>query len=296
VTTPADAHPLQAFWGMPRRIRLECIANPDAALCDLTGQPDTVVVSAWRQEGGGPEYTGWRHPLSAYRQGSPGGAWTAVRGSSDVGYEQWVGWVFGDVHHKNRRPAQMLVDWSARVTDLPDETRQRSRILAAGFVSDKGAVGDRIESEMPLPGFDRTTYAAAAYLVQRPVEATTLIGNALSYAAMQTVRARSFSTAGLVAACWRDTEHDFYRLLRGIQPGATHEQALNAVALEWLRCLRAVATRLFGDAFPIVPGAPNATHVAQQWRWLRDTFNGATPAGQRLFAALLLPLPKSPQE
>jgi CRISPR system Cascade subunit CasA len=38
-TTPVDVHPLQAFWGMPRRIRLEFTPNADRLACDLTGPP-----------------------------------------------------------------------------------------------------------------------------------------------------------------------------------------------------------------------------------------------------------------
>ena len=44
-TTPEDVHPAQAFWGMPRRIRLDFEANEKGAPCDLTGMVDQVVVS-----------------------------------------------------------------------------------------------------------------------------------------------------------------------------------------------------------------------------------------------------------
>src|SRR5581483_9396669 len=39
-TTPAETHPLQAFWGMPRRIRLDFADNGEGLPCDLTGGVD----------------------------------------------------------------------------------------------------------------------------------------------------------------------------------------------------------------------------------------------------------------
>jgi CRISPR system Cascade subunit CasA len=43
VVTPQNAHSLQCWWGMPRRIRLD-FSEGGADLCDLTGGKDTVRV------------------------------------------------------------------------------------------------------------------------------------------------------------------------------------------------------------------------------------------------------------
>jgi len=136
VTTPADkgVHPLQVWWGMPRRIRLTFATNPNAALCALLATPDDVRTIEWRQEGGGPEYTAWTHPLAAYRQAAPNKPKTAIRGSSDVGYQDWAGWVYGVSLNGKQFPAQTIVSWGSRAADLPDEVRRHSRILATGFV------------------------------------------------------------------------------------------------------------------------------------------------------------------
>ena len=72
-TTPTDVHPLQAFWGMPRRIRLEPGSFKDTneaikgvicnICCNLTDQP----VTHYRTQTHGTNYTGpWQHPLSPY--------------------------------------------------------------------------------------------------------------------------------------------------------------------------------------------------------------------------------------
>ena len=68
VVTPQNSHPLQCWWGMPRRIRLDFSAEGPAALCDLTGVPDTVRVASWRQRPRGANYAAWgrAHPLTPH--------------------------------------------------------------------------------------------------------------------------------------------------------------------------------------------------------------------------------------
>ncbi len=65
-TTPKDAHPLQMFWGMPRRIRFDW---SDAAVgeCDLCGKTDDLVVRCYVTTNYGINYAGaWQHPLSPH--------------------------------------------------------------------------------------------------------------------------------------------------------------------------------------------------------------------------------------
>ena len=281
VTTPADAHPLQAFWGMPRRVRL---TFGGGGVCDLLTTPDDALVVEWRQQGGGPEYAAWTHPLAAYRQAAPNKPRTAVRGSSNVGYSDWAGWVFGNGSHQF--PAQTLVNWRTRVVDLPDDVRQHGRILAAGFVSSEGAVSDRFESEMPLPG--SVASPAAAHVARQLVEAASLVCGAVVYASQKAARVKSPNAP--TAAIWRDTAPDFHRLLRDVRPGLSGEEALEAAAADWLTCLNRVATDHFRAAFPLVPGDQNALDIAKQWQWLRDTFRGLTSTGKKILSALNMSL------
>jgi len=64
---PWTAHLLQAFWGMPRRIRLVFAANEARVPCPLTGVVDDVVVTGFRTRPWGVSYhAAFRHPLSPY--------------------------------------------------------------------------------------------------------------------------------------------------------------------------------------------------------------------------------------
>ena len=61
-----DAHPLQAFWGTPRRVRLH-IGGP--ATCAVTGEPAEQSVGSFETATYGVSYAGPRHhPLSPPRQ------------------------------------------------------------------------------------------------------------------------------------------------------------------------------------------------------------------------------------
>ncbi|GGO67560.1 type I-E CRISPR-associated protein Cse1/CasA [Bowmanella pacifica] len=86
-----DVHPLQMYWAMPRRIRLQ--VEPKPAICQLSGQQADFSVSQYVTQNFGANYAGtWSHPLTPYRfnpkkpeeehfsvKGQPGG----------IGYRQW---------------------------------------------------------------------------------------------------------------------------------------------------------------------------------------------------------------
>lgn len=60
------AHPLQAFFGMPHRIRLNYQVNKQNTPCDLTGYYDEVIISFYERKKHGVNYGHWQHPLTPY--------------------------------------------------------------------------------------------------------------------------------------------------------------------------------------------------------------------------------------
>jgi CRISPR system Cascade subunit CasA len=63
VVTPENAHPLQAYWGMPRRIELD-FTNTEEGICDLCGEKHESLLRQMRGKNYGVQYDGWRHPFS----------------------------------------------------------------------------------------------------------------------------------------------------------------------------------------------------------------------------------------
>lgn len=66
VTTPEQVNPLQAYWGMPRRIRLD-FNTTHSGSCDLCDSQSDELMSGMTVKNYGVNYAGWTHPLTPYR-------------------------------------------------------------------------------------------------------------------------------------------------------------------------------------------------------------------------------------
>ena len=156
VTTPEDVHPAQAFWGMPRRIRLDFEANEDGAPCDLTGAVDAVVARTYRTRPHGTNYAAWSlgHPLTPYYRSKPTDPeWLPVHPQPGrLGYRDWVGLVLGDAdgNASTRAPAAAVVQAEKRLGRMAQEVRRGTRLHAAGYDMDNMKPRGFVESEMPV--------------------------------------------------------------------------------------------------------------------------------------------------
>ncbi|WP_159317467.1 type I-E CRISPR-associated protein Cse1/CasA [Salmonella enterica] len=65
VTTPEQVNKLQAYWGMPRRIRLD-FATLQSGCCDICGAESDELLGFMTVKNYGVNYDGWRHPLTPY--------------------------------------------------------------------------------------------------------------------------------------------------------------------------------------------------------------------------------------
>src|SRR5205814_9202137 len=134
-TTPAETHPLQAFWGMPRRIRLDFAENTQTLPCDLTGAVDTEIVTGWRQRPNGVKYVAWEHPLSPSYKDNKSGGWLPVHAQpGGIGYRHWVAIAIGD-DAGTRRPARTISDWRVRSVNV-SSAGASLRMLAARYYLD----------------------------------------------------------------------------------------------------------------------------------------------------------------
>jgi CRISPR system Cascade subunit CasA len=150
VVFPHTASPLQCWWGMPRRIRLDFESAATPHPCGLTGIFDDVHVVSWRQRPHGTKYEGWGrvHPLAPHYQ-QKSGAYLAVHPQpGGIGYRHWLGLVLG-TKDGSRLPAVSISHWhNGRERDAGV---RRARLIAAGFDMDNMKARGFVESEMPLP-------------------------------------------------------------------------------------------------------------------------------------------------
>ncbi|MCQ8119038.1 type I-E CRISPR-associated protein Cse1/CasA [Methylomonas rosea] len=121
MTMPGDVHPLHAYWGMPRRMRL--ITTCESAVCDLCGSPADSIFREYCTKNYGTNYDGaWQHPLTPYRHDpkkvNPPLSLKGQQGG--LGYRHWLGLALQDetngdraaklVQHYNRDRGRKLAD------------------------------------------------------------------------------------------------------------------------------------------------------------------------------------------
>ncbi len=89
-TTPEDAHSLQHYWGMPRRVLLGETQISGSA-CPFSD--DRRVIVDFRSKPWGVNYVGpWRHPLSPYYRTKSGEMLPFHPQPGGFQYRMWVDW------------------------------------------------------------------------------------------------------------------------------------------------------------------------------------------------------------
>jgi CRISPR system Cascade subunit CasA len=299
-TIPNDAHRLQAFWGMPRRIRLDFVENTDGRSCDLTGVVDVAIVTGWRQRPHGVKYVAWDHPLSPSYKDVKGGGWITQLAKSGIGYRDWVAIALGDAVGDTRRPARCITSWRRRSANVRD-TRKHSHLLAGGYHMVKNMKARAfVESEMPLPGSDPAATKALARLAGNLVIAAEIVADALRFAVRRAsyrpdakVDTSSAPLAAVYERFWAATQDRFFALLPN-NPSSDWEAALQNAAPIWRAVLKSSALRLFDEAAPLDPSAVscNPKRIVEARRNLFGTLDGWGPIGTKLFEALQLASPE----
>ncbi|MGX7703224.1 type I-E CRISPR-associated protein Cse1/CasA [Methylobacterium sp. Gmos1] len=259
-TTESDVDPLQAFWGMPRRIRLVVEANPEGRPCDLTGRVDPLVVRHYRTRPHGTSYAGFVHPLSPHYQTKAGEPWLPLHGQPGrIGYRHWVGLVVGEQGDKTARvPAASVHDGIKRLQNQDDPAaRLGTRLIAAGYDMDNMKARDFVESEMPLHLVGAAEFRPYDETVRRMVRGAFDAEFILRVSLKQ---ALAIDKGGLLdlgrGRFWERTEAAFGRTLgelatalpgAGLAADTPHAPTLEA----WLGHLREAATAVFAGLVPV---------------------------------------------
>jgi CRISPR system Cascade subunit CasA len=305
VVTPQTAHPLQCWWGMPRRIRLDFAPADPPGACDLTGVPDSVLVVGWRQRPRGANYATWGgvHPLTpTYRQRPATEVLPVHPQPGGIGYRHWLGLVLAS-DDGLRKPAPAVADWlGTRFRDAGcGGESDRSRLLAAGYDMDNMKARTFVETEMPLPALaDAAAQERLDGLARRLVRAADRVASLLRGA----VRAALFSPGATVKLdsellssvrerLWEQTEAGFFAALHDAARRGATEPFPECPA--WLLLLRRTALALFDEAAPLQAdsGGTAAPRIGKARRNLLFALLGYGKEGQALFDELDQPVPET---
>lgn len=319
-TTPEDVHPAQAYWGMPRRIRLDFEVNEAGLPCDVTGEIDRVVVRTYRTRPHGTHYNGWSlgHPLSPYYRAKPTDPeWLPVHPQPGrLGYRDWVGLVLGDDSGKAlAAPAAVIVQARERLRREARGVRLGARLLATGYDMDNMKARGLVESEMPVrilaeatpPHVRQDFEALVRQLVLGAREVQSILAGAVRTGlwGLDAPDASAGARGLARERFWDETEGPFHdtvaRLAEALEAHAedaeTVRRILGEVREDWYRRLRRTALAIFDALVSLdeieerrfervergrsLPGGPIAAR-----RNLLAALSGYGRSGAAFFAAL----------
>ena len=294
-TTADDAHPLQAYFGMPRRIRLE-FSGPGR--CDLTGLEDEVTVTAFRTRNYGVEYSGWTHPLSPYYRAKEAEPWLPVHGQpGGLTWRDWISLAFIQPAHALRRPATVVARF--KLDRMNAIHASEVRLHAFGYDMDNMKARGWVESQRPLFLFDDEEMNRLLLDTARALsEATDLGARELLRAGKTALFQRSEDARGDLSQyrseVWDSTESLFFNAMSRIASSDVSTVDIEAIKREFLRQLEVITLGIFDRWCPMATVA--GEHVSRLVRarlTLLNAFRGNSKAGDKIFAALALPARES---
>ena len=218
---PVDAAPVEAFFGMPRRLRL--IGDADG-------------VTGVRQRPYGTNYAGWEHPASPHYRQKAGGELLPVHPKPGLfGYRNWLGIVYresGGLRHR----APMVEEWARRRPE-----GERVRLLVGGWAMSNMTAQDFIWSSEPLVPLDE----AASDRLEGMIEAARIYAAVLRRA-LEPLTADGTARDAVQEAFFARTQGTLDALLTRLAAGEDP-------ARDWLAQMRRVALDLFdARALPLL--------------------------------------------
>ncbi len=219
---PQQGTEAEAFFGMPRRLRL----------VEEAGRITGVV-----QRPKGANYAGWVHPLTPYYRMKVGGELLPRHPKPGrLGYRNWLGVVVGDPGDNLTEKSRSLRLWDERTGG------KQAHLIVAGWAMDNMKPLDFTWSEPPV-----VTLADGGFSLRGMIRAADLFGVSLR-GALTPVLGEGEAREAAREAFFDDTQGPFEARLAELAAG----QDTREVAGRWLADMRRVAMRLFDER--AVPG------------------------------------------
>jgi CRISPR system Cascade subunit CasA len=305
----AGVHPLQAHFGMPRRIRLHFEKNDTGRPCDLTGVVDSVVTSKFVAAPWGVNYGVWHHPLTPYYRNmnktlpvhAPEGA---------IGYREWLGLVYEAADH-SLSPATIVGEARSRLDALADESKgqaPRAALFAGGYSMDNAKPLTFVEAELPMhlvrdEALAQALSEFASVLVKsaRVVEED-MLALALRVALFGDKGKAGWDSTVLGPPCdrlWDETNNAFHRMLDeavGLLARDETDEQRTKLKERWRLTLERAALAIFDEVAPIDEfDVVDPARIVRARRMLALGLKGYGKYGKSFFGKLVLPLPEVAQ-
>ncbi len=242
-TYPGDVNPLQMYWAMPRRIRLDW-ENTCEGICDICGLESDRLVSQYATQNYGINYNGpWKHPLSPHRfdkkdntpipqHPQPGG----------MSYRHWLRFVAGE---ELGEAARGITAFNKR---NPSGILQL-RLWVFGYDMDNMKARCWYETTYPLylleEGVRAIFMARAQSLVSAASDVAGYVRSTVKEAWFKRPGDAKGDTSFLIEIFFQHTENNFFDLLRRLRDDLESGGDGIAVLNAWHGILKKGAIELF---------------------------------------------------
>ena len=300
----ADAHPLQAYFGMPRRIRLVFSSEP--GICSMTGK-EGPLVTGFIQKPYGANYGLWQHPLTPYRrQKEAGEPYSAKPKSGRFGYRDWVAVTVGSKEGKLAVPPENIRLAKNNRSHILSQNKQAAdaRVRVGGWAMNNMEAIAYLIAEEPLhlaktPDQQQALDELARHFSEAADQAVSQLLAALKKALFSDQKNAS-NDKGILdqarAHFFDATEDQFHHLLDDLLQEMPEDGLLadpTASARHWLGIMRRAALETFDRLAPVpLQDAEKAKTIVNAYGILNATFAGQTKQSKTLYDKLELPLPE----
>jgi len=299
-TLPQDAHPLQMYWSMPRRIRID-FSSLGGGLCDVCGQESERLVQGFHSRPHGVRYEGpWRHPLTPYRVDATNMPTSRKARPGSVNYRNWVGLVVKSIEADNKSkvlslPALVVERFTDRSRHVAGK-RTVARLWGFGYDMEHMRARCWFEGRMPMPAIsDERLREKYALNSERMVKAAIRIGGHLNYYLKQAWFGNRTNIRGdtsfVEAAFWSRSEPGFFmhldKLIRELE--APDPSPPTETLKSWHRSLCKLTLNLFDEYVTSGPiEDENPARIARARNSLKNAIHG------REIRSTILRLPDEP--
>lgn len=241
-TFPQQVHPLHMYWGMPRRIRLDC-GHPQTGTCSICGNRSNQLIANYETRNYGINYSGaWQHPLSPYYSDKQGVLLPAHPQPGGITYQHWSSLV---VQTENAVPSQVVTEFLT----IRKQTSEHYRLWVFGYDMDNMKPRCWYEARFPLYLVDEGQRERFSYSIQAMVAAAELVAGDLRYCIMQAWFKRPGDAKGdttyLKDAFYQNTELTFYNTLSALVSDCADEIESEWTLTPWYQALCRAAEELF---------------------------------------------------
>ena len=243
-TYPDHAHPMQMYFAMPRRIRLN-LDNLDTGPCPLTLREEPLVTT-YQTRSYGVNYQGaWQHPLSPHRFDKEGMPIPLHPQPGGIGYRHWLHLTLGSPKDAKDRvqPAAVI-----RAAQSQRKDQRKTLVWSFGFDMDNMKARGWYESTMPVLHLDAANNEILAARADALIDAAGQVCANLR----QAIRKAWFSDGATVSgdlsfiaqSFWQGTEATFFEQL-GREHATLEHRTSEPDRREWLDYLHKESLRLF---------------------------------------------------